>query len=367
MRRLFVAAVVGLAAFGPAVSSRAIAAPPAASGSADVEKTWISCVEHVPTGASRPELTETFPARGLSGYAAPLEVHVKHGKGETVLPQGFRVQGSSDAAKALEKAGFVLPDPTGGSAPSIESDAKAGGTKVTIPFLLLPKEAGRTVMVLPPVPIAIARASGEMVTVCTKQHTITVEDPVASAVDPKPKPNPPPRPQREHWELAERVAIGALIGAALTLLLAYAYSRYKRRPKPVPYVEPKLPWVLAFEELAALKASSLLADGQTDAFYDGVSDCVRKYLGGRYGFDGLESTTDELRALLRRVRPPVPELARIGSFLADCDLVKFARMVPTETDCLGAFSAGEQIVRDTMPIGPTPWATDAKPPPRRPE
>ena len=40
-----------------------------------------------------------------------------------------------------------------------------------------------------------------------------------------------------------------------------------------------------------------------------MSDAVRKYLGGRYGFDGLETTTGEMTSILKRVEPPVVELA----------------------------------------------------------
>ena len=89
-------------------------AEPADAG-APPEKAWASCVEHVPQGATRPHLEETFPARGLSGYAEDLVITVSHGKGETVLPEGFRISSSSDAHKALEEAGFVIPDPDGGA------------------------------------------------------------------------------------------------------------------------------------------------------------------------------------------------------------------------------------------------------------
>jgi hypothetical protein len=42
-------------------------------------------------------------------------------------------------------------------------------------------------------------------------------------------------------------------------------------------------------------------------------------------------------------------LNEIGGFLADCDLVKFARVVPAEDDCLKALTEGETIVRRTIP------------------
>ncbi|WP_437645137.1 hypothetical protein [Sorangium sp. So ce362] len=352
------------------------APPPAPAATERGGSVWASCAEHVPPGATRPKIQETFPKNGFSGYAAPLEITVAHGKGETVLPEGFKVQGDSDAARALEKAGFVLPEADAGAGPTRTTTATDTGatTRLVIPFVPLPKEPGRSVLQLPPVPIAVSRASGELVTVCTRPHEIVVEDPIANERDPKVRPNPPPRPQREEWVLAKQLTAGILIGAALGLIVAWLVRRWMRRPRVVTAPPPKLPWVAALEELEALRRSSLLSEGRTDEYFDRVSDSVRKYLGARYDFDGLETTSDEMRALLARVRPPVPVLPQITRFLADCDLVKFARLQPSEADCLEAIERGEVIVHRTTPpaarpaegAGPGGPPAAKQPPPARP-
>src|SRR6185503_5943100 len=202
------------------------AAPARADDPADAgaAKVWASCVERVPDGASRPSIQEAFPARGFSGYAASLEVTVTHGKGETVLPEGLKIQSGGETAKAIADAGFVIPEPDAGTSASLTTTPGDAGavTKLVLPFVPLPKEPGRNAMILPPVPIAVARASGEIVSVCTKPHPILVEDPIANELDPKVKPNPPPRPQREDWALARQVTIGLLIGVILGVLLALA-------------------------------------------------------------------------------------------------------------------------------------------------
>jgi hypothetical protein len=318
-----------------------------------------ACVEHLPDGATRPKLVEHFPSRGLSGYASRLEVTITHGKGETVLPEGFKAAGNAEAVSVLERDGWVIPDPNGGSGPSIErkSDGAASVTVLSIPFVPLPKTPGRNGMLLPSVPIAIARASGEVMTLCTNPHAIVVEDPIANELDPKVKPNPPPRPQREDWALGRQLTIGLLLGAVVGSIGVYLLLRWLRRPKFVAPPPPRLPWLVALEELEAIRRSSLLAEARNDEYFDRVSDCVRNYLGARYGFDGLESTTDEMRSLLRRVQPRVPELKKIGAFLADSDLVKFARVLPSEDDCRDALLRGEAIVRMTIPAhegGPAP-------------
>jgi hypothetical protein len=209
-------------------------------------------------------------------------------------------------------------------------------------------------MVLPPVPITVARASGETMTICTAPHAIVVNDPIANELDPKVRPNPNGRHQREEWIFAKQAATVLGATAILGPLLALLILRWMRRPKPEPYVPPVLPWVAALEELEAIRTSNLIAEGRTDEYFDRVSDCVRKYLGARYGFDGLESTTDEMERTLARVRPAVRGLDTINRFLEEADLVKFARVVPTENDCLAALERGITIVRNTTPLVRTP-------------
>lgn len=332
-----------------------------------------TCVEHVPPGARRPAMAEGFPPRGVSGYATELHLVITHGKGETVLPDGFRLQTSSDAAKALEKAGFVIPDPGGGAVPKITVAPGAAGTAVTtitIPLVPLPPKAGRNTLSLPPLPIAIARANNEFVTVCTAPHAIVIEDPIANELDPKVKPNPPGRAQREDWPLARTLAVAVPAGVALVVIGALLQRWWKKRPRIVPAPPRIPPWTTALAELDEIRRSSLLEEGKLGEHFDRVSFALRRYLGARYGFDtvgqgegGLETTTGEMLDLLNRVRPPIPELPRIKDFLDDCDLVKFARFTPTEEHCRQALDRGETIVRRTIPVMQLPSAPSASAPP----
>jgi hypothetical protein len=325
-----------------------------------------ACIEKLPSGKARPSFKESFPARGLSGHALPLVVTVEHGAAETVLPTGFRFQADTPQAKALKQAGFVLPDPSGGAGPQVEkkTDTANPSSKVTISFVALPDKPGRHSLTLPPLPITVARASGDLITLCTNPHTIVVEDPTSSTPNPKPKQNPPPRRQEEEWTfLKQAVGIGA-IALVVGAVLAWLIGRYFKRPRPVPPPPPpRPPWEVALESLHDLRHAGLTREGRFAEHFDRVSDIVRRYLGDRYGFDGLECTTREMLGELRRTTPRIVVLDEIERFLRQADLVKFARLTPSEPECATALTEASFIVERTVPPPTPPGAAAAAPSP----
>jgi hypothetical protein len=314
------------------------------------------CVESIPQGAVRPRLTEAFPTRGTSGYASTLKVTVEHGKGESVLPRGLEI--GSEAAKLLKKAEFVLPDQDGGSAARLEAPQPDPNkpdrvtTTLELPVVPLPAEPGRHRLVLPPLPIAVARANGELATACTQRHVITIEDPIAQVPEAKPKANPPPVMQREEWTSLKTGLLVASLALLAGAVLAVLVSRWLARPRPVPPPPPpRPPWEIALERLDEVRHAGLLEQGRFGEYFDRVSDAVRGYLGARFGFDGLESTTDEILAALEKpgVLGGMVPVAQVAAFLQECDLVKFANMMPSHEECTSSLQAGEVIVRATTP------------------
>lgn len=350
------AAAAGLAFALPSPAQGAIA--PAPSGSAEPESVPPTCAETFAAGSEKPNVAESFPDKGKSGHALYLEVTLEHRKGEQVLPSGTTGRSEGDALRALEAAGFFLPDPKGGVVPTVSTEAKGdrARTVLKIPVLALPKKPGRQELTLPPLPVAIARASGEVRTLCTKAHLVTIEDPTANSPDAKPKGNPKPLRQIEEWTAAKHATIGALIALLVGVLVALLVRAWRRRPKPVPPPPPpRPPWEVALEELFDVKLAKLVDQGRFAEHFDRVSDAVRRYLGARYGFDGLETTTREALVALRKVSPRIVLLTDIDDFLHEADLVKFAKVSPEETACHAALARAEEIVRRTMPqIEPRP-------------
>jgi hypothetical protein len=333
------------------------------------------CVETVPKGAARPIVSEVFPLRGTSGWMAPLQITVKHGKGERVLPSGLDLAAAGEAKKYLHDAGFSIPDQGGTGAAQMWTDPedKTGSSSTTthlvMPLVLLPSQPGRNTMTLPALPVAVARANGEIATVCTHAHVIVVEDPIATTPEAKPKPNPEPRPQREEWTSLKKALEYGALGVVLGAIIAYLAYKYFTKPKPPPPPPPpRPPWEIALEKLDEVRHAGLLDAKRHAEYFDRVSDAVRGYLGARFGFDGLESTTDEILAALKKhaggfvqldtgesiggaPSPGIP-IRDIEAFLFECDLVKFANLTPTPEQCKTSIERGEQIVRTTMPYVP---------------
>ncbi len=345
--------------------SAGLASPAAAQPSAPTVST---CEEKIPEGAVRPTMNEKLDGELAAGHAARLELVVEHGRGEQVLPGGFRVHPGTKLANELSRAGFAFADPSGSAVVELSSELEGLGrrTRVSLPFVLLPKRSGDRSLILPSVPVEIARASGETMILCTKMHLVTVRDPTTGTSAPELRPNPPPRPQREDWPLLRWITMGVATGLLLGAVVGLWLRKLWQKPVELSALPGELPWLEALRELAALRQSPLLAERKTEEHLDRTSDVLRRYLGERYGFggvgaSGLDRTTDEMLALLRRVTPPVVGLARIRALLERADLVKFARLDVDPGACLEALDEAEMIVRSTIPAA-TPPTAPASPP-----
>lgn len=343
----------------------AAAAPASAATDAGVPESVNGCTEHLPEGMDRPKITEAFPQKGISGYAATLTVTVAHKKGEHILP-GDRLAMGATSIPELKGSHFVLPDQDGGARIQITSkeEGEQAIDTIELKFVPLPEKGGRNILELPRLPIGIARASGTIATLCTSPHSIVVEDPISSTNDPKPEANPAPLRQIEEWTSLKRALEWGSIGMIVGGLLAYAaWKWWKRPPPPIPPPPPRPPWEVALEQLHEVRHAGLLESGRHSEYFDRVSDAVRRYLGARFDFDGLESTTDEILFHLKQTGAVHVVMPEVTKFLSECDLVKFANMTPSEEACREALVSGEAIVRRTMPeMPPRTFSTAPLPP-----
>lgn len=313
----------------------------------------MSCEESFPEGHDRPELHSELTLKTQAGHAVTLVVRVEHYPGETVFPGGINLNPTSPEYTDLKNAEFEIPSEKSLFAPSLETKPLPGNagrveTVVRLPFVPLPREPGSHELTLPPLPIAIARSSGQLSQLCTTPHVLFVEDPTANTPNAELQADPPPRSQLEIWTAARDTAIALLIALPLAALLAWLAIRYlprlKKKPAPPP---PVPPWELALKELRELDGAGLLERARFDEYLDRVSDTLRAYLGRRYGFDGLESTTRELLRQLGERAPDFRFESEVRDILQRSDLVKFAKRLPNEHECKDAMLETRRIVERT--------------------
>jgi hypothetical protein len=216
---------------------------------------------------------------------------------------------------------------------------------------------------LPALRLRVVTADGTVGSVTTTPLPVRVRSVLGNEPNAQPKPATlPVIVMQDDYTLAW--ALGALGVILLTVLLTWLVVRWwSRRAKPaVPPPPPRPPWDVALEKLDAVRreARQLLNDGRERDLVDRTSDALREYLGGRYGFDGLESTTDEILARLRKIDVRGVSRDEIAALLGDSDLVKFAKAVPDEPQCEALLAGAYRVVRATT-VTSVPGAGSAPP------
>lgn len=210
---------------------------------------------------------------------------------------------------------------------------------------------------VPALKLRVVGPNGELGDVQTEATPLTVSSLLANEPNAEPKGSTKPVNVMEDDYTLAYLAVG-LVLVALIVTATLLLSRWlKQRLKPIePPPPPRAPWDVAMEKLLLLEREkqALLADNRAEEFIDGVGNALREYLGRRYGFDGLESTTPEVLSTLERIRPHKLSLSSVSLLLEQCDLVKFARVPPDLELCDELWNGATGLVRSTTPIGPIP-------------
>jgi len=215
---------------------------------------------------------------------------------------------------------------------------------------------------LPPIDVTYLGPAGEVKTVRTGAVAIKIASLIANEPEPALKDAATPVSVMEENRLPLYIG-GAVLAAGLGALITFFIVRKLRgRRSERPGPPPRPAHEIALERLDRLGALGFLENADNRPFYFAVSEVIRDYLGGRYGFDSLEMTTDEL--IVELTRHAGREMAsfmlgEIQGWLSACDLVKFAKISPTASEARGALESAIRIVTATRPAPVATVATAA--------
>lgn len=141
------------------------------------------------------------------------------------------------------------------------------------------------------------------------------------------------------------VAIGVfalmLMAVAIGLLLYFILRKKPVVPPPLipPHVRAKQKLQEALELITQPKPFCIL-----------VSDTLRVYLEERFKFHAPERTTEEFLHELQATDRLLPDQKEsLSEFLKRCDLVKFARYEPRETELRDLHDSAVRLVEETEP------------------
>jgi len=136
--------------------------------------------------------------------------------------------------------------------------------------------------------------------------------------------------------------------AALAIFAFILFFIYKRWSKPEEiYIPPRPPHEIALEKLAKLKKEKAWQQGEIKWYYSDLTEIIREYLEGRFRFQALESTTDEIVSDLNGTDVAAGLINRMKRLFEMSDLVKFAKAKPATENHLQSLKDAEAFVQHT--------------------
>jgi hypothetical protein len=208
---------------------------------------------------------------------------------------------------------------------------------------------------IPPVAVTYTMGTDSARVLMTESIKIVVESLLASeAGDIRDVKDPVEIPvdwwHRLRWPLVGLLAV-LLVAAAVFIIRRY---RAGKSILPVREAPPRPAHEVAIEALERLIAADLIGRGEIKQFYIEISEIIRQYINDRYFVVALEMTTTEVLSGLTAQDLGEEIEDHFGTFLNRCDLVKFAKFIPSENQHQDTVKLAYQIIDETKADLPEP-------------
>jgi hypothetical protein len=185
--------------------------------------------------------------------------------------------------------------------------------------------------VFPSFPIGLKTSDGEEITLSSPQINIEIESVL-------PDENPKLKDLKKQAEISEspQWSLWLIVALAAALLGTAAwYYRRRKGERPVSRAPKQIRDLLEIAEsdLMDLLSRGFPENGRVKEFYVHLSEIVKRILESGHEIHTAEQTTSEIMDSLYRTSSLATEnLERIEYFLNRCDVVKFAKYVPSTAE-----------------------------------
>lgn len=152
-------------------------------------------------------------------------------------------------------------------------------------------------------------------------------------------------------EIFPWVLLGLAVIGGIIFLIWYLKKRKQNKPlfkgKPKPVLPPD---VLAIQKLEELRLAKIWQQGKLKNYYTELTDITREYLEGRYRFDAMEMTSEEILDELKAQEVNSEALGKMKNVLQLADLVKFAKAHPSPIENDQCINHCVDFVKETKPV-----------------
>jgi len=168
---------------------------------------------------------------------------------------------------------------------------------------------------------------------------------------------------RPPWKPFNWLWLLLLLIPAAAFAARYYYlkkRRAKTAPKSGPAPDLRPPDIIAFEAIDRLVMGTLWQEGKYKGFYNELADILRDYLDRRTRITARNYNTADLCRRLNRTSIQKPVISAIRKFLIDCDMVKFAKHKPENTEKDSDIELMRMVIRQTTPPPQPPVSATAQ-------
>lgn len=200
--------------------------------------------------------------------------------------------------------------------------------------------------IIPQIPLTLVKNSSQTYTVFSSTISVNIESTLAKIGD-----------LGDIKDIKEPLnmqngALAYIILCAILLIAAFLYFKYKNKnlTNDDETLKTKLPpYETAMNELEELLKSELLLKGFVKEYYIRLSEIMRNYISGTFVIETLEKTTQEICNNLKAKSIDKKITSKIKELFENCDLVKFAKFTPAQSQCAYDIEVAKTIVLESMP------------------